>query len=384
MKVVLTGGGTGGHFYPLIAVAEDLRQRASETHLLQPTILYAAPEPYDEEALFANSIVFKKIHSGKVRRYFSLTTPFDLFMVAVGFVEALLFLFKEYPDVIFSKGGYASVPVVLAGGMLGIPIIIHDSDSKPGRATKLAAGFATYIAVSFGESAKFYKPGDQKKIAHTGTPIRSNLRVVSPMGLEQFIEGIDPSLPLILVLGGSLGAERVNTAIVEALPLLLPHVQVVHQTGRANLEEVKSLSRVVVPDKALLSRYHPVPYLDPVVLSRVAGRASVIVSRAGATAISEFALWKKPVILIPIPESISHDQRTNAYTYAKTGGAVVTEEQNLTPGILQTEVLKIVNDPVLQESMGNAGTTFARPDAGVVIADMIIKIGESHKPREDV
>lgn len=377
MKIVLTGGGTGGHFYPLIAVAEDLRVRIREEHIIQAKLYYAGTKPYDTEALFENDITFIKVSAGKIRRYFSFLTLVDMFNVFIGFFQALWFLFRTYPDVIFSKGGYASVPVVLAGALLRIPIIMHESDAKPGRASLLTARFARYIAVSFPEVASLFPKNVQSKIALTGTPIRFSLRVLSAEGIEE-LEHYDSSLPLVLILGGSQGSQKINEAIVEALPLILPKAQVIHQTGEKNVEFVQSLSKVILGNSPLMSRYHLFPYLSPLTLKKAAARANVIVTRAGMASISEIAMWKKPAIIIPIPETISHDQVTNAYTYAKTGGAVVIEESNLSSGILANEVTRIALDENLQKTMGEKGHTFAKEDAGRTIADAIITIVKEH------
>lgn len=379
MKLVLTGGGTGGHFYPLIAVAESLRLLSRDRHLLAPSVWYLAPEPYDENALFENEISFVRIPAAKITRYPSfswLTFPFG---VVAGFFAALAALYRIYPDAVFSKGGYASVPVVLAAAFLGIPVVIHESDAKPGRANILAARFAEKIAVSFPGAAARFPKKSQKKIAHIGSPIRRALRDISAEGIEE-LEGYEPNLPFVLILGGSLGARRLNETLLSGLGDMLEKVQVVHQTGAKNHTDVMAVSRIMLEKNPYAARYHPIAFLSPVFLARAAGRADVIVSRAGAGAISEIALWGKPAILIPIPEQIAHDQTQNAYEFAQTGAATVIEEANLTPHMLAAEIVRIATLPAEEKkAMGEKGKAVARPDAADAIADALLAISLRHE-----
>ena len=165
------------------------------------------------------------------------------------------------------------------------------------------------------------------------------------------------------------GLKRINDTVVEGLPQILEHANVIHQTGKSNFAETKAVADVVLRGSAHAERYHVFPYLSQDSL------------RAGATAITEIALWGKPAILIPIPESVSHDQRTNAYSYAHTGAAIVLEEENLTPNILASEIRRISGDPALRQRMGAQGRSFANPDAAKLIADELIRIGLSHLPQ---
>jgi UDP-N-acetylglucosamine--N-acetylmuramyl-(pentapeptide) pyrophosphoryl-undecaprenol N-acetylglucosamine transferase len=156
MTIVFTGGGSGGHFYPIIAIAEALQDLVREKHLVEPKLYYMAPTSFDEKALFENGIIFISTPAGKVRRYASIRNFTDSFITIVGTISALFTLFRLYPDVVMSKGGYASVPTTLAARILGIPVIIHESDAKPGRANLLASKWAVRIAISFESAAKFF------------------------------------------------------------------------------------------------------------------------------------------------------------------------------------------------------------------------------------
>lgn len=377
MKIVFTGGVTGGHFYPIIAVAEALQDLVREQHLIEPELYYLAPTSLDEKALFENGIGYVPIAAGKMRRYASFRNFTDVFITMYGTISAIFTLFRIYPDVVLSKGGYGSVPTVFAAYLLRIPIVIHESDAKPGRANLLAAKWATKIAISFESAAAYFPPSAQKKIARTGIPVRKALMNAESEGARQYL-GLEENIPTILVLGGSQGATKINEMIITALPDLVSFANIIHQTGAANFKEVQEVANVVLKDNPHTSRYHPVNYLDELSLQRSATVADLIVSRAGANTISEIGLWKKPAILIPIPESISHDQRTNAYAYAQTGAAVVLEEENLAPHILVAEIKRITNNAELSQQMGASAEGFTDPDAARILASAILSIALSH------
>lgn len=380
MKIVFAGGGTGGHFYPLIAVAEEVRRIARERRLIAPKLYYIAPTAFDEEALFENEIAFIHCPSGKWRRYFSFKNFTDVFVTISGFLMAVITLFRIYPDVVFSKGGYASVPVVCAAWLLRIPVIIHESDAKPGRANLMAAAFAYRIAITFENAASFFPAKVRDRIARTGIPIRRAITTLEPQGAVEEL-GLDPTVPTVLVLGGSSGAQRINETLLSALPELVQSANIIHQTGRELFKGVEGTAKVILDGNAYQSRYYPFPYLNILSMRRAAGAAHLIISRAGMTTVAEIALWKKPALLIPIPESVSHDQRMNAYAYAKTGAAIVIEEQNLTSHLLVSEVRRILADASLRATMSEKSTLFANAEAGTIIAEEIIAVALSHEPQ---
>jgi UDP-N-acetylglucosamine--N-acetylmuramyl-(pentapeptide) pyrophosphoryl-undecaprenol N-acetylglucosamine transferase len=171
MKIVFTGGGTGGHFYPIIAVAEAVNDIATEQRILQPKLFYISPTPFDETALFANNITYIKSPAGKMRRYASILNFTDGFKTIGGIFFSLIKLFQIYPDVVFSKGGFASVPTVIAAHFLRIPIVIHESDAKPGRANLLASKYAYRIGVAFDSVTAFFPEKTRSKIARVGIPL---------------------------------------------------------------------------------------------------------------------------------------------------------------------------------------------------------------------
>ena len=381
MKIVFTGGGTGGHFYPIIAVAEAIRDISREQHLIAPQLYYIAPTPFDPEALLENEIRYIPSKAGKMRRYASVSNFLDLFVTLWGTLGCVVTLFKIYPDVVFSKGGYASVPTVLAARVLRIPVIIHESDAKPGRANLLAAKFAKRIAIAFPSAEKLFPPKSRDRIAVTGIPLRKRLAELDPTGGVANLS-LDPSVPTVLILGGSSGSKAINETVLGALPELVPHVNVIHQTGKDNFEEVKRTAPVILEGTPHPERYHVYPYLSIETMRQAAGAAHLVVSRAGATAIAEIALWRRPSILIPIPESVSHDQRTNAYSYAHTGAAVVLEQENMTPHLLASEVRRITGDRGLSEEMSARSAAFSHGNAARTVAEELMRISLSHEEQK--
>ena len=378
MTIAFTGGGSGGHFYPIIAIAEAMNDLVREKHLVAPKLYYLAPDSFDEKALFENGIIFIRIPAGKLRRYASFKNFTDFFITLVGTISALLVLFRLYPDVVMSKGGYGSIPTVLAARILRIPVVIHESDAKPGRANLLASKFATKIAISFESAAKYFPKNVQPKIARTGIPIRKALTRVETEGARQYL-GLEPQIPTILILGGSQGAARINETVISSLPNLISFANIIHQTGQIHLKNIEAIAQVVLAKEPHAARYHPVNYLSEMSLQRAAGVADLIISRAGANSIAEIGLWGRPAIIIPIPESVSHDQRTNAYAYAQTGAAIVIEDENLTPHLLISEIQRILNDPGIGKRMVLGAAGFTDPDAARILAREVLAIALSHE-----
>ncbi len=384
MKIILTGGGTGGHFYPLIAVAQQIRKVAREERLLEPELIYMGPSEYDRDALFENNITFKHISAGKRRRYRSILNIFDLFKIAWGIGKAMVKVFLLFPDVVFSKGGYASVPVLFAARFFGIPVIIHESDSMPGRANAWAARFAKRIAISYPESDTEFekiissKKGHSPKIALTGNPIRHELETLASSGAREFLQ-LEEDTPVLLVLGGSQGAQTINDALIEALPELLERYIVVHQVGEKNLEIVKGTSQIILENNPHTDRYKPFGFLNVLGMRMAAGVADIIISRAGSSAIFEIAAWGKPSIIVPIPQDVSHDQEHNAFAYARSGAAIVIEQDNLTPHLIASEINRLMDNPEERKKMSEAAHAFARPDAAQKIAIEILELALEHE-----
>jgi UDP-N-acetylglucosamine--N-acetylmuramyl-(pentapeptide) pyrophosphoryl-undecaprenol N-acetylglucosamine transferase len=374
MKILFTGGGTGGHFYPIIGVAQAIDKTIKDQRLLPPDLYYMAPTPYDARALFENNIIYRPISAGKIRRYFSILNFFDLFKTAWGVIKATYAVYKLYPDVVFGKGGYASFPVLFAAKILRIPVVIHESDSKPGKVNAWAAKFARRIAISYPTAAQYF-PAD--KVAFTGNPIRKEVSEPLTVGANEYLK-LKPGVPTIFIIGGSLGSKTINNTIIDALPALVEKYQIIHQTGKANFKEVTATATVVLSGNPNVGNYRPMQYLNALELRMAAGMARVIISRAGST-IFEIAAWGKPSIIIPINESVSHDQTSNAFAYARSGGAEVIEENNLGTHVLVAEINRIVDNPDIWQKMSEGAKSFAKLDAAETIAQEIISIALEHE-----
>jgi UDP-N-acetylglucosamine--N-acetylmuramyl-(pentapeptide) pyrophosphoryl-undecaprenol N-acetylglucosamine transferase len=368
MKIGFVGGGTGGHFYPLIAVVEAL-----EAYPTKPELYYIGPTPYDKELLTKHGIRFVSCPAGKLRLYFSIQNFFDIFRNFFGIFVAIFKLFFIYPDVIFSKGGYTSVPVLIAARFLRIPVVIHESDAVPGRANVLAKKFAKYIAVSYPEAAQYF---DAKRTALTGIPIRASLRSKDPDPFTTL--GIPNDLPLIYVTGGSSGAERINNVLLRTLDELLPQCRIFHQAGSNNLTEITLTAQTLIKDPILQGRYYLEGVIPAEKVNALLSAASVVITRAGSTTLFEIALHGTPSIIIPIPEDISRDQRSNAYAFARGGGATVIEERNLTEALLISEIRSIIGNPERWKAMSAAATVFVPTDAAEKIAAILVQIGNEH------
>lgn len=374
MKILLTGGGSGGHFYPLIAVAESINRIAKDENLVSAQLFFMSDNPYDVESLIENDITFIPINAGKVRNYTSILNFFDLFKTFFGVLGALRKVFKIYPDIIFSKGAYASFPVLVAARFLRIPVLIHESDSFPGKTNMWSSKFAKKIAISYPDTIKYF---NQEKVAFTGNPLRKAVLNVEKNGAHEYLE-LEKNLPTILIIGGSLGAKLINERVLDSLANLVEKYQIIHQTGKKNVEEVSKMADIILGNNPNKSRYRIYDYLGNLPLMMAAGAADLIISRAGST-IFEIAAWGIPSIVIPITESNGNHQRLNAYAYARSGAASVIEESNLTTNVLITEIDRILKDQMIREKMSASAKSFAKLDAADKIAREIINIALSHE-----
>lgn len=375
MKILLTGGGTGGHFYPLIAIAERINELARERRILKIDLYYMSNEEYDKRSLENNGIKFVKVLSGKLRIYPSIKNFTDMFKVAIGVMQAIFKMFFIYPDVVISKGGHGAFPALLAAKLLKIPVIVHESDTFPGRVNLWSGKFADYILVSFKESEKFFKKG---KVTTVGLPIRNELiNLPSPkIGAEYF--GLDEHTPTIFVYAGSQGAEKINNLILESLPNLLKKYQVIHQCGPNNMSDVSTRSKIILSDHLYKKNYIIKPFLDIVEARHAAAAASLVVARAGST-LFEIAAWHLPAIIIPITHSNGNHQIKNAIHFSEIGAGIMLEEANALPHLFESKVDEILLNKENWISMSKATRDIAKVDAAMEIAHRSVLIGEAHE-----
>ncbi len=373
MRIFLTGGGSGGHFYPLIAVAQSLRKIAREEKVASLEIYYAGPEKYKEGLLYDYDINFVRVPSGKIRRYFSIMNFFDIFKTAWGILVSFWHLFTHYPDVVFAKGAYSSFPVLFVSRILRIPVVIHESDTVPGKVNKWAGKFARYVAVSYPEASEFFPEG---KVAYTGQPVRKGIKPTEEKAYDFF--GFDPSKKTILVLGGSQGAKIINNNILGSLSELLVDHNVIHQAGEKNAEVVFETSEVVLNnEEEKKKRYKVFPFLDQETMSKAVGVADLVITRAGST-LFEIAHWQIPAIVIPITDSNGNHQILNAFAFARAGAGTVIEEDNLTSHILIAEIRRILSNKEIIEKMKQSAKEFSRDGGEDTVAKALIDIGMEH------
>ena len=384
IKILFTGGGTGGHIYPILAVAEELQKISIERKIEIELYYFGAPQNY-QPLLIQNGISVSKIFSAKLRRYFDFRNLVDIPFFFLSIFQAFWKVFFLMPDALFSKGGPGSLPIVLACWFYHIPVIIHESDSIPGLANKLAARFAYRIGTSFASTAELFlkkikkeekKIKRQNKIALIGNPIRQSL-IENPLerGIAKRIFGFDEQKPLIFVIGGSQGAIRINDFILNASSELIENWQILHQTGINNFSEVKNELSVISKNwpEEKKNRYKIVSYLEKDLKDAYAA-ADIVVSRAGSGSIFEIAAFNKPAILIPLPEAAADHQIANAYEYAKEGAGIVIEQANLGLNVFLNQLEKLFNEPDRLNQVFLAAKKFAKPEAAKIIAEELVKL----------
>jgi UDP-N-acetylglucosamine--N-acetylmuramyl-(pentapeptide) pyrophosphoryl-undecaprenol N-acetylglucosamine transferase len=374
MKIVFTGGGTGGHFYPIIAVAEELTEQIEQAGYLDIELFYISSEPYDQELLDKHNIKYIELPTGKNRVYFSFKNVTDFFKIAGAIIRSFFILFHIFPDVIFTKGGYPSFPVMVVARFLRIPVIVHESDTVPGRANLYAAKFAEKIAVSYPEAAAKFPQG---KTAHTGNPVRREILNPIVEGSHQALD-LQEGVPTIFVVGGSQGAQMLNEIMLRTAPKLLDTYQVIHMVGPKNFDDFQAPLSVAIGQHPNKKRYKSMSYMDAERIRQAAGIADIVVSRAGS-ALFEIAAWGTPSIIVPITKSNGDHQKRNAYAYAREGACTVIEEINLSPSIFIAEIDRIHNDPQTQERMRKAAQSFGSAEASGRIAEQIMNVIKRHK-----
>ncbi|MBI3685652.1 UDP-N-acetylglucosamine--N-acetylmuramyl-(pentapeptide) pyrophosphoryl-undecaprenol N-acetylglucosamine transferase [Candidatus Azambacteria bacterium] len=371
MLIVLTGGGTGGHIFPLVAVAKKLKTVARERGIEDIRFLYVGPrfDVVSEEIFRHEGIDRSYIFSSKLRRYMSPLTLLDIVKFPLAVLQAVWIIFWHMPDAVFSKGGYGSFPVMLASWFFFIPSrVIHESDSIPGIANIMAIPFAKRIGTAF-QSAALKFPVE--KTAVVGIPVREDLCLQDPKKAKLFFN-IASDRKVILVVGGSQGARAINAVVAQALPRMLEKYEVIHLCGSRHFEAVKAEAALAVKG-GLANYYHPYPFLTEE-FKLAFSLAHIVVARASATTIFEIAFCGKPSILIPLKGAAQDHQRKNAYEYAKTGATVVIEEDNLTPNLLFSNIVSVLEDPAAMEKMSSGAAAFAIRDSAEVIAKEILQL----------
>lgn len=351
-RIVLTGGGTAGHVTPNIALLPKLRELGYDIQYI------GSYEGIEKKLIEELGVTYHGISSGKLRRYFDLKNFSDPFRVVKGFFQAKKLLKQLQPNIIFSKGGFVSVPVVQAAKQLHIPVIIHESDMTPGLANKLAIPAATKVCCNFPETVPYLPAG---KAVVTGSPIREELRSGNKLSALNFC-GFTADKPVLMVIGGSLGSVTVNNAVRTILPRLLERFQVIHLCGKGNLDESLNGTRGYVQFEYIKQE-----------LADLFALADVVVSRAGANAICELLELRKPNLLIPLSAAASRgDQILNAKSFQKQGFSEVLQEEEITPELLLQSIQKLYDN---RASYIQAMEQSAASDAVDTIIKLITEVG---------
>lgn len=362
LRIALTGGGTGGHVFPLAAVADELLRLGQGMFSLR----YFGPTSAWNEMFTARDIPVSHIAGAKLRRYASFQNILDVPKFFFGLLEALIRLYFWMPDVVFSKGGPGALPVVLVAAWYRIPIVVHESDAVPGLSNRISGKLAKKVCVSFRSAAGHFS---ERKVVLTGNPIRTALATAKlEKGAAKSQLGMDTALPLLLVLGGSQGARVLNDFVEAALPMLTATTQVFHQTGKGNA--------VVVTDhmgaRTKSERYVNREFMDEKEIATALRAADLVLTRAGAGAIYECAAAGTPAILVPLASGANDHQRANAAEYATSGAALVLEENNLTPNLAVGEIKKLLADSEKLKVMGERARAFFTINAAEAIAREVI------------
>lgn len=372
MRILITGGGTGGHVTPAVAVVAALRARSTAAD--QPLDLHylGSHEGLEARVMRDLKVPYTAIATGKLRRYLSWRTPLDLARIPLGVLQAAWLIARFRPAVIFSTGGYVCVPPILAGRLLGVPAITHEQTARSGLANRIAARFAHMVAISVPESAAEFPPG---RTVLTGNPLRADLLDGdATRGAQHWT--FDPALPVVYITGGALGAHAINQAVAAALPRLLTVAQVVHQVGEGpdgSGTDLRAAQAQAAADPLAQARYRPVAFVGPE-LADLYALARLVVGRAGAGTCNELAALGKPALLIPLPGAAADEQTANARRLATAGAAVLLPQPDLTPAHLATLVAELLADPAHLTAMRAAGPALAHPDAAARLVDLILLV----------
>jgi UDP-N-acetylglucosamine--N-acetylmuramyl-(pentapeptide) pyrophosphoryl-undecaprenol N-acetylglucosamine transferase len=384
VKIVLTGGGSGGHITPLLAVADELKRRNPKARLIyigqtgDPFAAVVAKNPAIDETYSVRAGKFRRYHGEGLRQLLDVSTVLknirDIFYVKIGIWQSWRLMKRLQPTIIFSRGGFVSVPVCLGGHLRGVPYITHDSDPIPSLANRIIARWAAAHAVAL---PKDIYPYPANKTVTTGIPLSEDFVPVTADLLKKYRSGIKvpESAQLLFIIGGGQGSQIINRAVGDILPHLLgefPKLYVVQVAGETNLAEMTTLYDERLSE-AEQGRVRLLGFTDEVY--RYSGAADIVLCRAGATNLAEFALQGKACVVIPSNFLAAGHQLKNAEYLAKQGAAVVLDEAELSadPNRLAKQLSGLLADPARQKKLGQGLAAFAKPGASKELADLILK-----------
>jgi UDP-N-acetylglucosamine--N-acetylmuramyl-(pentapeptide) pyrophosphoryl-undecaprenol N-acetylglucosamine transferase len=367
-RVLLVGGGSGGHVYPLIAVAQELRNQSKDANLLM-----IGEGNFARKSAMENNIAFRGILAGKLRRYFSFEVIFDFIKLPLGFIQSLWYVYWFMPNVVFSKGGFASIAPVLVARLYMIPVYIHESDSIPGIANNILSKFAKGIFVSFQSALRHF---NGKKTMLVGNPIRKTLLGGDRQAAYSHF-GFSGEKKTILILGGSQGAKQINEIILNSLVVMAKDFQIIHQAGDSQYKTVQErVDRFKKEGQGTYAddiekNYRLYPFLKDEEMKLAYAVCDIVVSRAGAGSLFEIAAVGKPAVVVPLKPSASNHQLANASEFAKFGATIV-EGANMTTNILLNQIGAFL-EPQRYSQISEQIKSFAKVDAADKIAKALLR-----------
>jgi UDP-N-acetylglucosamine--N-acetylmuramyl-(pentapeptide) pyrophosphoryl-undecaprenol N-acetylglucosamine transferase len=368
VRLLLTGGGTAGHVYPLLSILEELKKKLKDERL---EVLYLGSKGgIEEEILKEQKITKIFIYTGKWRRYWFkslsafLSNLLDLFLILIGFFQAFFIVVRFRPDIVMAKGGYVTIPAIFASLVCRIPVITHESDVVMGLSNRIAAAFAKKICVSF--PVEFYKGLPSQKLIFTGNPVRKEFYEI-----EKEIKRVRRKIPTILITGGSQGSQKINQLIFSILPKLLKFAKVVHLTGPLGFEEAKKNKEKLRKD--LKDRYLIYDFIDKE-MPKIMKESDIVISRAGAGALAEIAATHKPSILIPLPTAAGDHQTKNAIIFEQKKAAIVIKENELSSDKILKEIRKLIKNKNTLIEMGQRAGELSQTKAASKIVEEIIRL----------
>lgn len=365
--VCFTGGGTAGHVFPGLAVLESVSDMSAKKGI-EPEFFWIGSSDGMERSIIKDAgIKYYGIRSGKLRRYFSLENFTDVFRIFAGIIQSFSILLRKRPDIIFSKGGYVSVPPVLAGKILGIPVVTHESDYSPGLATRINKRFSRLVILSFDATKKFFAEKERQKLYTAGNPVRKIFYSADPLRGREIL-GIKDNLPVLMVLGGSQGAVEINNLVTSSLPALLEKYYVVHQTGSSNPAETGK-----IPEK-LNERYRHYSFIGNSIADIISA-ADIVVTRAGAGTIWELSVLGKASLLIPLRgKGTRGDQVLNAGFLKSVGAAEMLDDDTIEPEKFTDTLFSLLSDRKKISAMENSVKLLGTGKPAEKIAEKIFEI----------
>ncbi len=379
MRILLTAGTTGGHIFPALAVKKEIvkilksfseKSKNPNPELSTVDFLFLGSGTKEtKNQLLKEDIRSKEIFALKWRRYFSLKNFIDILKVPFAFFQIAFYVWQFMPDVIFSKGGPGCLLVVIVGWLYRIPIVIHESDTIPGKTNQQSARFSKKIAISFEKTKNFFK---NKETFYTGNPIRKEILFGSSERAKEIFK-LSGERKVILVMGGSQGAQQINFVLIDAIFKYIQKYEIIHICGENNFKELNLLTRALLDDNQKRF-YHLYPFLDEEKLKHAYAAANLIISRGGAGAIFEIAAVRKPSIILPLEGSASDHQSLNAKEFNDGGCCVLIEKDNATPNLVYLNAEQILEKKLKAQEMIKACEKFAKLNAAERVAELVLSV----------